>query len=448
MSRTRIALVSLGCPKNLVDSEVMLGLLDRAGYEIVEDVEQADIAICNTCAFIEPAQEEAIEALLDLAEMKQEGSLSAIVCTGCLPQRHGPQLADELGEVDVFVQIGAEPRIVEAVRTAAAGGRAFFEGEQNYALTAAMPRWRSAPEWFTYIRIADGCDHRCRFCTIPDIRGAYRSRTPEDIITEYTQLVSESVREIILVAQDTTAYGHDLRPPSDLARLLRRMSSVAFDGWVRLLYTYPSEVTPALLDEMAGFGAMVPYIDVPLQHASGRVLRAMGRAGDAESYLQLLASARAVMPDIAIRTTFIVGFPGETQDDFDRLLDFVEAAELDRLSAFVYCPEPGTPAAELPDQVDFAEAMERLDTLMRTQEALSLRRNQAFVGRRLRVLLERKASDRDVWFGRSYRDAPEIDCEVKVDTSAGTHQPRPGEFIHVRVTRAEVHDLNAVPLDG
>lgn len=446
MPELRIALISLGCPKNLVDSEVMLGLLDRAGYEIVEDVEQADIAICNTCAFIEPAQEEAIEALLDLAEMKAAGSLSAVVCAGCLPQRHGPQLAEELSEVDVFVQIGAEPRIVEAVRVAAAGQRAFFEGDQSYALSADMPRWRSAPDWLTYIRIADGCDHRCTYCTIPDIRGAYRSRTPADIMIEYERLVGEGVREISLVAQDTTAYGHDLRPRSDLPALLRRMSQVDFDGWVRLLYTYPSEVNAELLEAMAAFAAMVPYIDVPLQHASGRVLRAMGRAGDAESYLRLLASARAVMPDIAIRTTFIVGFPGETEDEFEELLQFIGAAELDRLSAFVYCPEPGTPAADLPDQVDFALARDRLDALMRTQEALSLKENQAFVGRRLRALIERKAPECDIWFGRSYRDAPEIDCEVKVDAAGCNAQPQLGEFIDVEVTRAEVHDLNAVPV--
>lgn len=446
MPQQRIALISLGCPKNLVDSEVMLGLLDSAGYQIVEDVEQADIAICNTCAFIEPAQEEAIEALLDLAEMKATGGLSAIVCTGCLPQRHGPRLAEELSEVDVFVQIGAEPRIVEAVWAAAAGERAFFEGEQSYALSADMPRWRSAPDWLTYIRIADGCNHHCTYCTIPDIRGAYRSRAPEDIMIEYERLVSEGVREISLVAQDTTAYGRDLRPRTDLPSLLGRMAAVDFDGWVRLLYTYPSEVTPALLDAMAGFQAMVPYIDVPLQHASRRVLRAMGRAGDAESYLELVASARNAMPDIAIRTTFIVGFPGETEDEFEELLEFVGAAGLDRLSAFVYCPEPGTPAADLPGQVDLALARDRLDALMRAQEALSLRRNQEFVGRRLRVLIERKAPDRDIWFGRSYRDAPEIDCEVKVDAVECGPCPQLGEFMDVEVTRAEVHDLNAVPV--
>ena len=446
MPPLRIALISLGCPKNLVDSEVMLGLLDSAGYEIVEDVEQADIAICNTCAFIEPAQEEAIEALLDLAEMKEAGGLSAVVCAGCLPQRHGPQLAEELSEVDVFVQIGAEPRIVEAVRAAAAGQRAFFEGEQSYALSADMPRWRSAPDWLTYIRIADGCDHRCTYCTIPDIRGAYRSRTPEDIILEYERLAGEGVREINLVAQDTTAYGRDLRPRSDLPTLLRRMSAVDFDGWVRLLYTYPSEVNAELLQAMADFAAMVPYIDVPLQHASGRVLRAMGRAGDAESYLGLLASARAVMPDIAIRTTFIVGFPGETEEEFEELLEFVGAAGLDRLSAFVYCPEPDTPAAALPDQVDVSIARDRLDALMRAQEALSLERNQAFVGRALRVLIERKAPESDIWFGRSYRDAPEIDCEVKVDATGHNPQPQLGEFMDVEVIRAEVHDLSALPI--
>ncbi len=445
MPQTRIALISLGCPKNLVDSEVMLGLLDRAGYEIVEDVEQADIAICNTCAFIEPAQEEAIEALLDLAELKEQGSLSAVICTGCLPQRHGPGIADELTEVDVFVQIGAEPRIVEAVRAAAGGQKLFFEGEQSYALSADMPRWRSAPEWLAYMRIADGCGHRCTFCTIPDIRGRYRSRAPEDIIVEYERLIAEGVREVVLVAQDTTAYGRDLQA-IDLAGLLRRMAPVSHDGWVRLMYAYPTGITGELLDTMANFAALARYMDVPLQHVSRRILRAMGRPGDADDYLDLITSARSAMPDVSIRTTFILGFPGETDQDFDQLLEFVEEAEFDRLSAFAFCPEPGTPAADFPEQVPFAQAMDRLEALMRAQEQISLRQNRALVGRRLRVLVERKAPEQDVWFARSYRDAPEIDCEVKVRAPGLVRGPQPGEFIEVEVTQAEVHDLNAVPV--
>jgi len=441
--KPRIALISLGCPKNLVDSEVMLGLLDQAGYPIVETAHEADVAILNTCAFIEPAQEEAIEALLDLAEMKAAGDLQAVVCTGCLPQRHGRELADELPEIDVFVQIGAEPRIVEAVEVAAGGQQGFFEAATGYALTSDLPRWRSAPEWLSYLRIAEGCDHHCTFCTIPAIRGAQLSRTPEDVLREYERMVAYGLREIIIIAQDTTGYGRDLSPRHTLAELLGVLRPVQFDGWVRLMYTYPAGISESLLQAMADFPAIVHYLDLPLQHASQRILRAMGRPGNAGEYLRLLDTARRIMPDVAFRTTFIVGFPGETDEDFGRLLDFAAEARFDRISAFAFSPEQGTPAADMPDQVSVREALDRLSELMRCQETISLEKNSALVGTQMRVIVERKAPGHDVWFARSYRDAPEIDCEVKVRTAPGGHEPRIGAFAEVEITGAEVYDLNA-----
>ncbi len=441
--KPKIALISLGCPKNLVDSEVMLGLLDQAGYPIVEDVTDADIAILNTCAFIEPAQEEAIEALLDLAEIKSAGDLRAVICAGCLPQRYGRELADEFPEIAVFVQVGAEPRIVEAVQAASAGRHTFFESSTGYALTCDLPRWRSAPQWLSYLRIAEGCDHRCTFCTVPAIRGTHLSREPQDILKEYEQMVGEGLREIIVIAQDTTAYGHDLAPRKSLADLLRVLAPVAFDGWVRLMYTHPGGVDEDLLNAMADLPAMVPYLDLPLQHASSRILRAMGRPGDAEEYLHLLETTRRIMPDLAIRTTFIVGFPGETDEDFQLLLDFAAEARFDRLSAFAYSPEAGTVAAEMPDQVELREALDRMEALMRCQEGVSLQKNTALVGKRMRVLVERKAPERELWFARSYRDAPEVDCEVKVETTTDGCQPGIGSFCEVEITGAEIHDLNA-----
>jgi ribosomal protein S12 methylthiotransferase len=438
-----IALISLGCPKNLVDSEVMLGLLDRAGFPIVEDAADADVAIVNTCAFIEPAQEEAIEALLDLAEMKADGTLRAVVCTGCLPQRYGPQLHDELPEIDVFVQIGAETSIVEAVEAAAAGQKRFLEAPGNYGLTSDLPRWRSDPQWLSYIRIADGCDHRCSFCTIPAIRGPYQSRKPHDVLAEYRRLVDEGVQEVVLIAQDTTAYGHDLPTGENLTDLLGRLGSVQFDGWLRLMYAHPSRVDEALLQAMADLPPMVAYLEVPLQHASAPVLRAMRRSGDADSYLRMLASARDIMPDLAVRTTFLLGFPGETDRDFELLLDFVAEARFDRVSAFAYSPEEGTEAAQMPGQVSVREALNRMEELMRCQEAISLERNQALVGTQMRVLVESEQAEEQIWLARSWRDAPEVDCQVKIEMTAGTPEPQVGRFVRVRITGAEVHDLQA-----
>jgi ribosomal protein S12 methylthiotransferase len=441
--RPAVALISLGCPKNLVDSEVMLGLLNRAGFPIVQDVADADVAIVNTCAFIEPAQEEAVDALLDLAEMKAEGSLRAIVCTGCLPQRYGPQLHTELPEIDIFVQIGAETSIVEAVEAAAKGQQRFLEGSGNYGLTCDLPRWRSDPQWLSYIRIADGCDHRCSFCTIPAIRGPYQSRRPQDIVSEYRRLVDEGVQELVLIAQDTTAYGHDLPGDVDLTGLLKALGSVEFDGWLRLMYAYPARVDARLLQAMADMPAMVPYLEVPLQHVSQPILKAMRRPGDAESYLQMLAMARQFMPALAVRTTFLLGFPGETDHDFELLLDFVAEARFDRVSAFAFSPEESTPAAEMPGQVSVREALDRMEELMRVQEAISLERNRALVGREIQVLVESELPDEQIWLARSWRDAPEVDCQVKVEVIAGAPLPRIGRFAQVRITGAEMHDLQA-----
>ncbi len=438
--KPKIALISLGCPKNQVDSEIMLGLLDEAGYPIVDDVSDADIVIINTCAFIEPAQEEAVEALLDMAELKKDGEIDAVICAGCLPERFGQELVEEFPEIDAFVQIGAEPDIVDIVRQMHDASRRFFEVEGGYRLTSDLPRWRSAPEWLAYLRIAEGCDRSCTFCTIPSIRGRYRSRTPDDIMTEYTRFVDEGVREIILIAQDTTLWGHDLRGNLSLAHLLDRISAVDYDGWTRLMYTYPTALNTGILEALAGCSSCVPYIDLPLQHVSADILQAMGRPGDAESYLGLLRQIRTIMPDAAIRTTFLLGFPGETDDDFAELLDFIYEARFDRVSAFIFSPEEGTLAAEIPGQVSVPGMMDRLAELMRTQEDIAYEKNQQFVGQTMPVLVESVAPGREIWFGRTYRDAPEIDCQVKV--RAPGDELAAGRFYDVEITAAEVHDLN------
>lgn len=439
---TTVALVSLGCPKNLVDAEHLLGLLERDGFAVEEDVQRAEVIIVNTCAFIEPAEEEAIEALLDMADLKQEGRCRVLLCTGCLTQRHGEELLEALPEVDGFLGVGALPRIGELVRRALAGERLFICGDLSFSPDAHLPRWQSGPQWLAYLRIADGCSHRCTFCTIPDIRGAYRSRPLEDVLTEFDQHLTSGKREVCLIAQDTTAYGRDLPGRPSLADLLRAMGERSFDGWIRVLYGHPQHVTDQLLDAMAEVPAVVPYLDIPLQHVSAPVLRRMGRAGGRQEYLELLTNIRQKLPGVALRTTFIVGFPGESEADFAELLEFLEEARLDRVSAFRYWDERGTPAASLPDPVPEDEREERLARLLEVQEPISRAANERLVGQRLRVLVESRVEQ--LLVGRSYRDAPEVDGEVKV--RADRHallQVSPGDLVEVRVTRAEVHDLEA-----
>jgi ribosomal protein S12 methylthiotransferase len=439
---TTVALISLGCPKNLVDAEHLLGLLDGDGFRVVEEPREAAVIIVNTCAFIEPAEEEAVEALLDMADLKREGRCRVLLATGCLPQRRGEELLAALPEVDGFLGVGALPRIGELVTRALAGERLFIGGDLGFSPNANLPRWRSGAEWLAYLRIADGCSHRCTFCTIPGIRGDYRSRPVDDVLAEFGALVASGTREVCLIAQDTTAYGRDLPEKPSLAQLLRRMGEVPFGGWVRLLYGHPRHVTDDLLQAMTEVPAVVPYLDIPLQHASRSVLQRMGRAGGRQEYLDLIANIRGHLPSVALRTTFIVGFPGETEADFAELLEFVEAARLDRVSAFRYWEEEGTPAAALPDQVPEEDREERLARLLEVQEPISLTANQHLVGQRLRVLAESRVEG--LLVGRSYRDAPEVDGEVKIRASRAVLAQAPlGRFVEVRVTRAEVHDLEA-----
>lgn len=440
-----VALVSLGCPKNLVDSEHMLGALAQAGLEVVEDTAEAEVLIVNTCAFIQPAEEEAIEALLDLAELKKAHPSRKLICVGCLPQRRGEQLAGLLPEVDGFAGVGAAGQIVEVVRRVLAGERVCLGSDFAYQPTADTPRWRSAPQWSTYLRIADGCSNHCSYCTIPSIRGPYRSRPLDDIVAEFASLAAEGVPEVCLIAQDTTAWGRDLAEGLQLADLLRRLGEVPFTGWLRLLYMHPERVDSRLLDAMAGLPCLVHYADLPLQHVAENVLRRMGRRGSKQESLRLVANLRAAMPEVAIRTTFMCGFPQESEDDFEALLGFMQQARLDRVSAFRFWPEEGTPAAQLPNQIPEEVRDERLARLMALQERLSLQVNQRFVGRTLEVLLEEFVDG--IWKGRSYRDAPEVDGEVKV-LPAGEGGPvlQAGSFVKVLVTRAEVHDLEGKPV--
>lgn len=436
----RVALVSLGCPKNLVDSEVMLGLLQDAGHEIVEEAEAADVVIVNTCAFIEPAVEEAVEALLDTVDLRRDDGRPRVICAGCLTERYGEQLPAELPEVDAFVGPGSVAEIADVVAKCTGEGQLLVQAAPPWLYSAQTPRVRTGREWLAYVKVADGCIHHCAYCMIPSIRGAFRSRRADDIRREFDALIADDVREICVIAQDTSMWGRDLEGEWTLARLLRALEPGDWDGWIRAQYLHPDGITPELLDAIAQIPQVVPYFDVPLQHAAPDVLRSMGRRGGPESYLRMLEQIREAVPGAAIRTTFIVGYPGETEESFRALLEFVEEARFDRLSAFRYWDEPGTRAAELPDQVPEGEALDRLETLMLTQAEISLAINRGLRGQTMRVLVEREDEETGEMVGRSYRDAPDVDGEVIVADAA----PPAGSFVDVEITDAGEHDLRGV----
>jgi len=440
--RLTVGVISLGCPKNLVDTEVMLGLLREAGFAITTDSQQADLLIVNTCCFIGAARQESSDALSEAAELRRSGRAQALVCAGCWPERDAEALRKQFPEIDALMGPGDVADIVEIAGRALSGAGAMERplSPPSYLYDETAPRLRATPPWTAYVKIAEGCDHRCRFCVIPRIRGRYRSRTIGSVVAEAESLSRDGVREINLVAQDTTAYGKDLDGP-DIADLVSALAIVEGLHWIRLLYTFPTRVTPRLIEAMAAHETVCKYIDVPFQHADRDLLRQMGRPGDGASYLKLIGQLRRAMPEIAIRTTFLIGFPGETEQAFEGLLEFVDAAQLDRAGAFVYSAEPGTPAAEMPDQVPPEIARERLHEMMVRQQAISLARNREWIGKRIEVLVESQGPSRSTWVGRSFRDAPEIDGSVIVRAERQAMQP--GRFVRAEITGAEPYDLRA-----
>jgi ribosomal protein S12 methylthiotransferase len=435
-----VGIISLGCPKNLVDTEVMLGLLRAAGFTITGDVKQADLLIVNTCCFIGAARDESAEELEKAAELRRSGEIGALICAGCWPERDAALLREQFPEIDALMGPGDVGDIVSIANSALSGSAAGrTPSPPLYLFDGSTPRLRATPLWTAYLKIAEGCDHRCRFCIIPRIRGPYRSRSLASVVTEARQLADDGVKEVNLIAQDVTAYGRDIQGP-DIADLLAALANVDGLRWIRLLYSFPSRVTPRLIEVMATRPTICKYIDVPLQHADREVLRQMGRPGDADEFLKLVADLRSAMPDIAIRSTFLVGFPGESEEAFEHLLEFLEAAQLDRAGAFPYSREPGTPAADMPDQVPQDVAQERYHRLMTSQQAISLARNRRWLGRQIEVLIESHGQGRDQWIGRSFRDAPEIDGSVLVKAR---RRLRPGQFVSTTVIDAQPYDLVA-----
>ena len=443
-SPRRVHLVTLGCPKNQVDSEVMLGVLTGRGHEIVLDPAAADTLVVNTCSFIQAAKEESIDAILDLARAKAAAPGSRLVVTGCLAQRYADDLRDALPEVDVFLGTGDLLRIAEAVEAPPAPGPVVYRGAQHVLPERELrSRVRTGAWWTAYVKVSEGCDHTCSFCIIPKIRGRHESRALDDVLAEASGLAADGVLELNLIAQDLTAYGRDRRDGTSLAVLLRALATrVPTLRWIRLLYAYPSSVTDELLEVMAGEPAVCRYLDMPLQHISDRMLRAMRRERSGAAVRALLTRIRAAVPGIALRSSFIVGFPGETEADVDELCAFLDETELDNVGVFTYSREEGTAAAELADHVPERVKTERRRRVMAVQARVATRRAAACVGRPVEVLVER-AESRGRIVGRTVAQAPAIDGVVRLSVPSGAPRPAPGDLVAAHVTGAEGYDLLA-----
>jgi ribosomal protein S12 methylthiotransferase len=440
----RVHLVTLGCPKNLVDSEVMLGVLARRGHEIVLDPAAADTLVVNTCSFVRAAKEESIDAILGLARAKAAAPGSRLVVTGCLAQRYADELRDALPEVDVFLGTGDLLHIAEAVEAPPAPGPVVYRGAQHVLPERELrSRVRTGAWWTAYLKVSEGCDHACSFCIIPKIRGRHQSRPMDDVLAEAAGLAADGVLELNLIAQDLTAYGRDRRDGASLAKLLRALAvRVPALRWMRLLYAYPASVTDELLEVMASEPRICRYLDVPLQHVSDRMLRAMRRERSGDAIRRLVVRAREAVPGIALRSSFIVGFPGETEADVEAVCAFLEEVELDHVGVFTYSAEEGTPAATLPDQVPERVKTARRRRVMSVQAAVAARRARALVGRTVEVLVERaERSGRIV--GRTGFQAPAIDGMVFLTSPSQQPRPAPGDLVRARVTGADAYDLRA-----
>jgi ribosomal protein S12 methylthiotransferase len=434
--RAGVTLVSLGCPKNLVDSEVMLGRLQQAGLELQADPAAAATIVVNTCGFIDGAKKESIAAILEAVERKKRGEVLRVVVTGCLSQRYGEELRREIPEVDAWLGINGAAEIVGAARGERIGLQVT---PPTYLYDHTTPRLRATPPHYAYLKIGEGCDHRCSFCIIPKLRGRQRSRPPQSILQEAAALARQGVRELLLVAQDSTLYGSDRAVHDGLALLLEELAGAeTAPDWVRVLYTYPTSITPRFLAALARGGRLVPYVDLPLQHCDREVLRSMQRGGHPEAYLRLLERIRAAVPGVAIRTQFIVGYPSETERRFRRLLDFVAAAGFDHLGVFCYSHEPGTSAGELRDRVSAAEKQRRRRELLRLQQRLALQRHRAMVGEKRTVLVDGAHPESEhLLAARLPTQAPEIDGRVIVNDGVAA----PGELVTVEITEAHPYDL-------
>ena len=449
----KIGFVSLGCPKNLVDSEVMMGQLARHGYELTTDREAADVIVVNTCGFIEAAKQESINTILEMAALKDTANCKRLVVAGCLVERYRKDLLNQLPEVDAVLGTSEVEKIVAAVDPAAVAAQdaAFVasaswmtRGLPTYLYDENTPRVLATPKHFAYVKVAEGCDHTCAFCAIPQMRGNYRSRRAGSILREAEQLAAQGVKELILISQDSTRYGEDLGVKDGLAELLRALARVDGIEWIRVMYSYPNSLSDATLAAMAEEKKVCSYLDMPLQHASASVLKRMRRGGDRRLLEKLINRARQFVPEIAVRTTFIVGFPGETDEDFEELMQFVRDVEFDRVGVFTYSDEEGTHGYELDGKVPARVMRSRRAKLMREQAKISKRRNRALVGCSFTALLEGVSSESELLLqARLESQAPEIDGHVLINDVPEGFTVRPGDFIQIEITEAHEYDLIA-----
>ena len=436
--KIKTAFVSLGCPKNQVDAEMMLSKLaadDR--IELTDDNHYADVVIINTCAFIEDAKKESIDSILEAADFKRDGMVKKIIVTGCLAERYRDEIRRELPEVDCVAGLGANALISEIVKaTADDSAQDSFPDKDKLPLNG--DRVLSTPSYYAYLRIADGCSAACSYCAIPSIRGPYRSRPTDEIVSEAERLAAQGVKELVLIAQDTTRYGIDLYHELRLPKLLKELCATDGIKWIRMLYCYPDAVTDELIDTIASEPKLLHYIDIPLQHASPGVLKNMRRPGDAGSYIELIRKLREKMPDCVIRTTLIAGFPGESEEDFDILSEFVEEARFDRMGCFPYSQEEGTPAALMPDQIDGETKQSRAESLMMQQHDIHLSKQRERLGQTVECVVEGYDAYTDSYYGRTWMDAPEIDSGVAFTADAELYE---GDFVKVRLLDVNDYDF-------
>ena len=434
----KVLFISLGCDKNLVDSEVMLGLLDAKGYQIVDDETEADVIVINTCCFIHDAKEESIQTILEIAEYKKEANLKALIVTGCLAQRYQQEILDEIPEVDAVLGTTSYDKIVDAIEEALEGNGHVTLTDIDALPTVDTKRLVTTGGHFAYLKIAEGCDKHCTYCIIPKLRGNFRSVPMERLIKEAEELAEQGVKELILVAQETTLYGKDIYGEKSLHKLLKELCKVDGIQWIRVLYCYPEEIYDELIQTIKEEDKICKYLDLPIQHASDRILKRMGRRTNKQQLVDLVNKLREEIPDITLRTTLITGFTGETEEDHEEVMEFVDTMEFDRLGVFTYSAEEDTPAANMPDQIDEEVKLDRQAEIMELQQDIAFEQAENMIGREVLVMIEGKVADENAYVGRTYKDAPNVDGFIFINTE---EELMSGDFAMVKVTGALEYDL-------
>lgn len=434
----KILFISLGCDKNLVDTEVMLGMLASRGYEMTNDEQEADIIVINTCCFIHDAKEESIQNILEMAEYKKNGSAKALIVTGCMAERYRQEILDEIPEVDEVLGTTAYDRILDAVDAALAGQHEVMTADLDALPLPETKRLVTTGGHFAYLKIAEGCDKHCTYCIIPKIRGNFRSVPMERLLKEAQDMAEQGVKELILVAQETTLYGKDLYGEKSLPKLLRELCKISGIRWIRILYCYPEEITDELIQVMKEEPKICHYLDLPIQHANDTILKRMGRRTSKQELIDIVQKLRKEIPDICLRTTLITGFPGETQEQHEEVMEFIDTLEFDRLGAFTYSPEEDTPAATFEDQIDEEVKEDRQADIMELQQEIAFDKAEDMIGREVLVMIEGKVADENAYVGRTYRDAPNVDGLIFINTDVELIS---GDFAKVKVTGALDYDL-------